>query len=75
MVAGARAALAIPQEVPMSEGPKHESHPVSGGALAGPLWFGGWLFTIGFLKLVLVKALFALVIWPYYLGVALRLPK
>jgi hypothetical protein len=48
---------------------------VNGGALAGPLWFAGWLFTLGFLKLALAKALFALLLWPYYLGVALRLPK
>ena len=45
-----------------------------GASLAGPLWIGGWLFTLGFLKLTLVKALFAIVIWPYYLGVAARLP-
>ena len=33
------------------------------------------LFTIGFLKLALPKVLFALLLWPYYLGVALSLPK
>ena len=58
----------------MGEGSRHESRSVDAGALAGPLWFGGWLFTLGFLKLALVKALFALLLWPYYLGVALRLP-
>jgi len=59
----------------MGEGSRHESRSVNGGALSGSLWFGGWLFTLGFLKLALVKALFALLLWPYYLGVALRLPK
>ena len=42
------------------------------GGLAGPIWFIGWLFTIGFVHLGFSKGLFALVIWPYFLGVALR---
>jgi hypothetical protein len=66
---------AIPQEERMGEKSRHESHSVDAGALVGPLWFAGWLFTLGFLKLALGKALFALLLWPYYLGVALRLPK
>lgn len=40
----------------------------------GLLWFGAWLFTIGFLKLSFWKAVLALVVWPYYLGVTFRLP-
>ena len=39
---------------------------------AGMLWFGGWLFTIGFAKLVWWKALLGLVIWPYFLGTTVR---
>ncbi|HKW87139.1 MAG TPA: hypothetical protein VJN21_00125 [Candidatus Acidoferrales bacterium] len=35
----------------------------------GSLWFFGWLFTIGFLHLTFWQGLFAIVIWPYYLGV------
>jgi hypothetical protein len=31
-------------------------------------WFAGWLFAIGFCKLVWWKALLALVLWPYFLG-------
>jgi hypothetical protein len=58
----------------MSEGTRHESRSADAGALVGPLWFAAWLFTLGYLKLALVKALFAIVIWPYYLGVALRPP-
>lgn len=38
----------------------------------GMLWFGGWLFTIAFAKLVWWKAALALVIWPYFLGATLR---
>lgn len=40
----------------------------SGGALAGPLWAMGWLFTIGFLKMTLAQNIFAILIWPFYLG-------
>jgi len=39
---------------------------------AGVLWFGGWLFTIGFAKLAWWKALLGLVAWPYFLGVAMH---
>lgn len=39
--------------------------------IVGPLWFTGWLFTIGFAHLSFGKALWALVLWPYYLGSAL----
>jgi hypothetical protein len=34
----------------------------------GTVWFMGWLFTIGFLRLVFFKGVLALVLWPYYLG-------
>ena len=37
-------------------------------SFGGMLWFAGWLFTLGYLKLSLGKGLLALVIWPYYLG-------
>lgn len=36
----------------------------------GIIWFIGWLFTIGFLKLSFWTGVLAIVIWPYYLGVA-----
>jgi hypothetical protein len=39
--------------------------------IVGPLWLIGWMFTIGFCHLGFVRALFAVVIWPYYLGGAL----
>jgi hypothetical protein len=38
-------------------------------SFAGMAWFGGWLFTIGYLQLGFWKDLLALVIWPYYIGV------
>ena len=34
----------------------------------GMIWFGGWLFTIGFAQLGFWKAVLGLCIWPYYLG-------
>ena len=40
-------------------------------ACMGPLWFIGWLFTIGFVKLTFWQGVLGLIIWPYYLGVAL----
>ncbi len=53
----------------MAEGGKRWYH---GGspALGGTIWFIGWLFTIGYASLVWWKILLALVIWPYFLGVA-----
>ena len=41
---------------------------VVNNSIAGGVWFGGWLFTIGFLKLSFFKGLLALLFWPYYLG-------
>lgn len=40
------------------------------GTIMGSLWFIGWLFTIGFLKLAFWKGALALLVWPYYLGVS-----
>ncbi|HZS58488.1 MAG TPA: hypothetical protein VFA43_04410 [Gemmatimonadaceae bacterium] len=37
----------------------------------GLAWFGGWLFTIGFLHLAFWKGVFALFAWPLYLGTSL----
>jgi hypothetical protein len=41
-------------------------------SFAGGVWFLGWLFTIGLLHLSFWKGFLAIVVWPYYLGVALR---
>lgn len=34
----------------------------------GMLWFIGWLFSLGFLKMSFWKGLLALFVWPYFLG-------
>lgn len=36
------------------------------------IWFIGWLFTIGFLHLSFWRGILALLIWPYYIGVAVK---
>jgi hypothetical protein len=51
---------------------KHGGGPTNIGAIVGPIWFAGWLFTIGFVGLSFWKAVLGLIIWPYFLGVALR---
>ncbi len=55
----------------MDEKKERCNHPAEAAGLVGPIWFIGWLFTIGFVKLSFWKAVFALLIWPYYLGSAL----
>lgn len=51
----------------MAEEVKVKKSYVSGGGF-GPVWFIGWLFTIGYLHLTFWKGVLALVVWPYYLG-------
>ena len=41
---------------------------VVNNSICGGLWFVGWLFTLGFLKLAFWKGVLALIFWPYYLG-------
>lgn len=40
-------------------------------SFSGILWFAGWLFTIGYLNLTFGRGVLAIVLWPYYIGVAL----
>ncbi len=42
------------------------------GGIGGTIWFGGWLFTIAFAKLIWWQAILGIIIWPYYLGSAVR---
>ena len=52
-----------------------ERRPRGGGAPAatgGAIWFIGFLFTIGYANLVWWKILLGIIIWPYFLGVAVR---
>ncbi len=43
-----------------------------GSSLAGTLWFIGWLFTIAYAQLVWWQIILGIVVWPYYLGLAVR---
>jgi hypothetical protein len=40
--------------------------------LAGMLWFTGWLFTIMFCQLAFWKILVGIMVWPLFLGEAIR---
>ena len=58
-----------------SERAERRAKPAAGAGrsqTAGTIWFAGWLFTIGFAKLVWWKALLAVVLWPYFLGIAVH---
>jgi hypothetical protein len=37
-----------------------------------PLWLIGWLFMIGYTHPGFWRAVLGILIWPYYLGLALR---
>lgn len=54
----------------MGDEPKIVTGRMELAGLMGPIWVAGWLFTIGYLHLPIVKAIFAIVIWPYYMGAA-----
>jgi hypothetical protein len=42
---------------------KIENHSFTGFS-----WFAGWLFTIGFLHLTFWNGVFAVILWPYFIG-------
>ena len=43
----------------------------SSAGLGGVVWYGGWLFTVGFANLVWWKIILGIVVWPFYLGDAI----
>lgn len=70
-------ASSLPQSAPRAERETRAERRVRAPAanashIGGMLWFGGWLFTIGFAELVWWKALLGLVLWPYFLGATVR---
>ena len=36
---------------------------------SGALWIAAWMFTIGYLHLTFWRAVLAIIIWPYHIGV------
>jgi hypothetical protein len=57
----------------MSDEHKHRNIHV-GSHLAGAIWFMGWLFTIGFAKLLWWQMILGIVVWPYFMGAFLSKP-
>jgi hypothetical protein len=55
----------------MTDENKH-SHGGGGSPFVGAIWFIGWLFTIAYANLVWWKIILGIVVWPYYLGLAVR---
>ena len=47
---------------------KTTTYATAPNGLSGMLWFAGWMFTIGYLKLSFWKGVLGLVVWPYFLG-------
>ena len=52
---------------------RHKHHRgAHGGPMMGSIWCIGWLFSIGYLHMPFFwKGVLAIIIWPYYLGLAL----
>jgi len=47
---------------------KHWYHHRRSPMLIAPIWFIGWLFTVGYANLVWWQILLGIVVWPYFLG-------
>ena len=58
----------VSSNAPSSKGGTFMDRRGSGGALAGVVWFIGWLFSIGYLHLVWWKIILGIVVWPLFLG-------
>jgi hypothetical protein len=37
-------------------------------SIGGMLWLAAWLFTLGYLQLGFWKGVWAIFVWPYFLG-------
>jgi hypothetical protein len=60
------------KEEGMCDEPKHKHYRMGHAFSWGPVWFAGWLFTIGFVHLSFWKAVLGIVLWPYFLGSLIR---
>jgi len=57
----------------MAQEEKHRHYRGGGAGSAGAFfWFAGWLFTIAFAELVWWKIILGIVVWPLFLGMAVR---
>jgi predicted membrane protein len=50
-------------------GTKHQKIRIEQHTFMGTAWCAAWLFTIGYLHLSFWRGIFAIIIWPYYIGV------
>ena len=55
----------------MEQEHRHRGGQAAAG-IGGVFWFTGWLFTIGFANLVWWKIILGIVVWPYFLGLAVK---
>jgi hypothetical protein len=62
----------IKKETKVAEEKKSRGRGASAGAAGGVIWFIGWLFTIGYVNLVWWKIILGIVVWPFFLGEAIR---
>jgi hypothetical protein len=51
---------------------KKQRHYHTGASLGGVIWFAGWLFTIAFAGLSWWQIILSIVVWPLYLGWAVK---
>ncbi|MCF7805311.1 MAG: hypothetical protein K9N46_09085 [Candidatus Marinimicrobia bacterium] len=55
----------------MSEEQSSNQSAAASATITGPIWLIGWLFTIGYAQLTFVQGIWAVVLWPFYLGITL----
>lgn len=67
-----RTMVSVPKGGTVEEERRERRITVRNGSLAGALWFGGWLFTMAFAKLLWWQCIVGVVIWPYYMGMTVR---
>ena len=53
---------------PIGEGRMERKININNGGCFGIVWFGGWLFSIGYLHLGFWQGLLGLIVWPYFMG-------
>jgi hypothetical protein len=63
---------ALPEPIHGTEVDRRPKSIILNNPAGGMLWFGGWLFTIGYAQLGFWKAVLGLIIWPYFLGMLAR---
>ena len=63
-----RLAGAMSELPDMQEGGNMSKTIIQSQCSFGLFWFAGWLFSLGYLNLGFWKGLFAILLWPYFVG-------